>query len=216
MNRLIFFIPAFLLLGLPSPSGAADGTAPDCVKAYETAIHGTWQIASDVLRFKTMFDNYDALCSQHYPDEMSALQGSVEKLRASTDIDAKNAEKVVRIVFDDVLPDRVDPACAKNKTARERVRKNVTKAMKTQTKTISARLEKSALSMPDPGAGVKICRDLKPLEKKVRKAIGDDFKNPLFEMSLANSKFMTRDEKKRRDDFALYRSVLDSLEKPAD
>ena len=201
---------AIVILALPAPSPAEE--PPDCVNEYEQAVHPYWLIVSDILRFKTMFDNYDTLCSTHYPEHIAALQPASDTLRAQTERDVENAERVIRILFDQKLSGAVIPACRDNKTARERVQKNLLRAMKTQSKTVSARLEKSALTIRNPQDDLKLCRDLKPLTKKVEKALGPELANPLLEMSVANSKFITRDARQRKEAVATYREILGVLD----
>ncbi len=208
-SRIAVLALIFLLI-LPAPLRAED--KPDCIRAYEEAAHPYWLIVSDILRFKTMFDNYDRLCSTHYPDHIAALQPASDKLRTQTERDVENAGRVIDILFDDTLPGTVAPACRDNKTARDRVRKNLLRAMKTQTDTVGARLEKSALTIRNPEADLKLCRDLKPLKKKVEKALGPELANPLLEMSIANSKFITRDARRRKAAVADYRDILKTLE----
>lgn len=203
---------ATLALFLIFPAAPRAEEAPDCIKAYEQAAHPYWLIVNDILRFKTMFDNYDRLCSTYYPDQIAALQPASDTLRAQTDRDIKNAERVIRILFDDRLPDAVSPACRDQKAVRDRVRKNLLRTMKTQSKTISARLEKSALTIRNPEDDLKLCRDLKPLKKKVEKALGPELANPLLEMSVANSKFITHDARQRKAAVTTYRDILKTLD----
>lgn len=210
-GKTILIAALALFFTLPAPSRAAEDNA-DCLTAYEQAIHPYWLIVNDILRFKTMFDNYDRLCSLHYPDDIAALQPASDTLRAQTDRDVKNAEIVIKTLFKDILPDTVPASCRDDKAARERVQKNLLGAMKTQSKTIGARLEKSALSIRNPDDDLKLCRDLKPLAKKVEKALGPELANPLFEMSVANSKFITRDARQRKDALAVYRDILKTID----
>jgi hypothetical protein len=202
---------AVLTLHAHPAMAAAEDDAPDCLKAYEQAAHPYWLIVSDVLRFKTMFDNYDRLCTQHYPDDIAALQPAADTLRQQTNQDVQNAEAAIKSIFSNSLPGMVAPACADNKAARDKVQKNLLRAMKAQSKTVGARLEKSALTIRNPDTDLKLCRDLKPLSKKVFKALGPDLANPLFEMSVANSTFVARDSKARKQAFTIYRQTLDSL-----
>jgi hypothetical protein len=211
MTRKTIFAAALALFFLLPAATRAEGDI-DCVKAYEQAVHPTWLIVSDILRFKTMFDNYDHLCTTYYPDDIAALQPASDILRAQTNRDVKNAERVIRVLFNDALPDAVSPACHDDKAARERVQKNLLSAMKTQSKTVSARLEKSALTIRNPEEDLKLCRDLKPLKKKVEKALGPELANPLFEMSVANSKFITRDARQRKGALLQYREILKTLD----
>lgn len=198
---------------LPRTARAGDDS---CLREYERAAQDYWLIVSDILRFKSMFDNYDHLCTRYYPDEIAALQGSADLLRRQVARDVADAEKAVRIVFDDRLPQDVIPECRDDKAARDRVRKNFTTAMKTQTKTVGARLEKSALTVANPEKSLKLCRELKKIEPAVVKKLGPDMAHPLFEMSKANSTFMTRDAKHRKAAFATYSDILGTLEKKQD
>lgn len=207
----IFAASLALFLILPA-SVRAEDEKPDCLKAYEQAIHPYWLIVKDILHFKSMFDNYDRLCSLHYPDDIAALQPASDTLRAQTERDVKNAEAVIRTLFKDVLPGTVAESCRDDKAARDHVQKNLLGAMTTQSKTIGARLEKSALTIRNPDEDLKLCRDLKPLRKKVEKALGPELANPLLEMSIANSKFITRDARQRKDAILVYRDIVKTLD----
>lgn len=214
-NGLPIAAIALALMLLP-PCAARAASDDSCLRDYERAAHDYWLIVSDIMRFKTMFDNYDQLCTRHYPDEIAALQDSADLMRRQVRRDVADAEKVVQTVFDERLPQVVAPECRDDKIARDRVRKNFTVAMKAQSKTVGARLEKSALTVANPEQSLKLCRELKKIEPVVVKKLGPDMAHPLFEMSKANSTFMTKDAKHRKAAFATYGDILGKLEKMQD
>lgn len=215
MTQKTLLIASLALVFCPFSHPQAEETPRSCIKAYEEAAGPYWLIVSDILRFKTMFDNYDRLCSTYYPDDIAALEPASGLLRAQTTRDVKNAERIVDLLFKDTTRLSVPAACQDDKAAREQVRKNLRQAMKTQSKTIGARLEKSALTISNPDQDLKLCRNLKPLKKKVEKALGPDLANPLLEMSAANSKFITRDSRQRKEAMTAYRSLLMKLDDDA-
>lgn len=198
---------AMLLFPATPQARAAESS---CVKAYEAAIHPYWLIASDMLRFKTMFDNYDRLCSTHHADAIAALQPDADLLRAQVAADVKKVETVLARVFEDHLPAAVAPSCRDDSSARKRVKNNIAAAIRTQNKTVSARLEKSALGLRG-GTDLVLCTQLAPHRKTVRKALGPDFENPLFEMTVINSTLATRDLAYRGKAIATWRGILADL-----
>ena len=199
----------FILTG--SAAYAADPVV-DCMDDYERAAQPYWRIASDMITFKSMFDDYDRLCTRYYPDDIADLQPAANTLRAQTDADIKNASLVMDRVFDDVLPGDVTQNCAADTAARDTVRKNFLGTLKNQSSRINARLEKSALSLQDPDKTLLLCRDLKKYAPKIEKTLGPGLENPLLEMTAIHSKIVTRDAKARKQALGVWRDTLKTID----
>lgn len=186
------------------------------MKDYERAAQPYWRIASDMMVFKSMFDDYDRLCTRYYPDDIAALQPGADALRAQTTADIKNASLVMDRVFDDVLPGDVAKDCSTDTNARDTVRKNFLGTLKSQSGRINARLEKSALSLQDPDKTLLLCRDLKKYAPKIQKALGPSLANPLLEMTALHSKVVTRDAKARKQALSVWRDTLHAIDSKKD
>lgn len=211
MNR---FILPVLILAAALMGGAGTARADNaCVAEYETAAMPYWRIATDMAMFKAMFDDYDRLCTAHYPDEIAALQPDADRLRNQVDADIKSTRRVMSDIFADVLPKDVSPICAKDKTARNRVRKNLLTALDRQSDSTQARLRKSSTTLQDPKDNLKLCTDLKKLKPRITKALGPGLSNPLLEMTELHSRMITRDLKTRKDAFRMWRAAIDHQKK---
>lgn len=214
MRRTTLILAITLLTG--SAAHATDPAAGDCLNDYERAAQPYWRIASDMMVFKSMFDDYDRLCTRYYPDDIANLQPAADTLRAQTDADIKNASLVMNRIFDDVLPGDVAQNCTTDTTARDTVRKNFLGTLKSQSSRINARLEKSALSLQDPDKTLLLCRDLKKYAPKIQKTLGPDLENPLLEMTAIHSKIVTRDAKARKQALGVWRDTLKTIDQEKD
>ncbi len=192
-------------LCLPAQIARAE---PQCVREYEEKSLNYWRIVDDMLQLRVMFDNYDRLCSRYYPDEITALQDSADLLRGQVAADIKNVDRVIGTVFDDVLPQKVSTRCSNDKESRNTVKKAFLSTMKGKEKTLHARLERSALTLHNPGKDLKLCRDLKTYKPILEKKLGRDLASPLLEMSYYNSRYVTRDSGRRKEAYKIYRSIL--------
>lgn len=193
---------------------AADNT--DCIKAYERAVAPYWSIANDILTFKSMFDDYDRICTRHAPEVIESLQPRADKLRAQTDADIVNAQKVIRHAFAETLPGRVGEDCRDDSAARQQVEKNVLSAMAARSNNVNARLERSAAGLGDqvPDITLRLCRDLPKLAPQVERVLGPDLKNPLLEMSALHARTVTRDTRQRREALSLWRTISGAADAP--
>ena len=206
-----------LLLLAPSVASAKDKAkskgkaAPECIAEYEQAAQPYWRIASDIVTFKSMFDDYDRLCTRHYPDDIAALQPMADTLRSRTDTDVTNITPVMNSVFQDTLPGAVSEKCAADKKARATVQKNFLNTATAQSSRINTRLQKSALTVQNPDSALKLCRDLGKWAPKIQKTLGSDLHNPLLEMTAIHSKIIVRDEKQRRAALAVWRDTVAAL-----
>jgi len=208
MKLRLFILCGLLLAAIPAKAAHA---SEDCLVAYETAAQEYWMIVNDMLTFKVMFDEYDRLCSEHYPEQVEALQPEADLLRKQIQADIESAKDVAAFIFDETLPSAVPPSCSSDEKSRAEVKRNFLAAMATKTKTTGARLQKSAMTLHDPKDSLKLCRELKPLAKKIRKKLGPELEHPLLEMSALHSRFVTKDSTRRKDALAQYRSALKEL-----
>lgn len=204
MKRGFLAFCGALLIACPAPSRAEES----CLKAYESAAQDYWLIVNDMLTFKVMFDEYDRLCTQYYPEQIEALQPSADLLRKTVKEDIGRVDDVMEKIFTDVLPSGVPDSCRADTASRDEVKTNFLSEVSRKSKTVGARLQKSALTLHDPKDQLKLCRELKPLSKKIVKKLGPDLNNPLLEMSALHSRYITKDSGRRKEALAHYRSAL--------
>lgn len=199
---------AFALIILTGGTSVAAASA-DCIKAYERAVAPYWSIANDILTFKSMFDDYDRICTRHAPEVIESLQPRADRLRAQTDADIDNAKNVIRHVFAEILPGRVGQSCRDDSAARQQVEKNVLNAMTARSSSVNARLERSAAGLDGhvPETTLQLCRTLPKLAPQVERVLGPDLKNPLLEMSALHARTVTRDARQRREALTLWRTI---------
>jgi len=209
MNRPggVLITAALLMLLLPAPAQAAES----CAAQYEKAAGAYRTITGDIMKFKAMFDDYDRLCRLYYPDDIAALQPAADHLRDQTGRDLKNMETAMAMIFDDALPQAVSAECADDAKARNKVKKSFLSAMDEKAKTLDLRMKKSAKSLQHPKDSLTLCTQLKPLKKKLEKALGPDLSNPLLEMSVM-SRTLAKGEKHDRKALKTYREAIKAIE----
>ena len=204
----ILIAALFMALLLPARDARA---TPQCVKEYNDSSLDYWNIVNDMLQFKVMFDNYDRLCSRYYPDEIAALRSSADLLRRQVAIDMINADRVVSHIFDNTLSAKVSAQCRGDEESKQAVKAAFRATMQNKTRLMSARLEKSALTLRNPRKDLKLCRDLKKYKPVLEKKLGPGLTNPLLEMSELNSHHIAKDSARLREAYAVYRKTLNSL-----
>ncbi|MDB5491317.1 MAG: hypothetical protein JWO78_1166 [Micavibrio sp.] len=202
-------VAAFFLSASP-----ARAEEPLCSTAYQNAAENYWRIVSDMTQYKAIFDNYDSLCQQYYPDEIARLQPEADRLRDQIASDMKDAPRVITEIFNTILPEQVSESCAAEKITRATVLRNFLSGMKAREKSLNARMVKSGKTLRDPEGELKLCRDLGALAPKIRKALGPALSAPLLTISELNSRFMVGDGGKMKEAFANYRRAL--LTRPAE
>ena len=205
--RSFLFILALILL----PVAPARAEEVLCSTAYQNASIDYWRIVSDMTQYKALFDNYDALCQQYYPDEIAKLQPEADQLRDQIAQDLKNAPHVITEIFNTDLVVQVSESCAAEKITRASTLRNFVTTMQSREKAINARMAKSGKTIRDPGSDLKLCRDLGALAPKIRKALGPNLSSPLLTMSELNSRFMVGDAARMKQAYANYRRALQSL-----
>ena len=194
---------------LTHPAQAAGPSA--CLAAYETAATDYWRIVSDMVHFKTLFDNYDGLCQKYYPVEIEKLQPDADLLRAQVARDIRNVPPAMTKIFNDTLTAAVPPSCAKDTKSRDKIRRSFLTDMKKQLKTMEARMRKSAGTVRNPETSLKLCRDLRALAPVIKKELGPELSTPLLTMSEVNRQYMVKDSAKLKSAFATYKKTLAAL-----
>jgi hypothetical protein len=207
VRRLLLLILAITLL----PAAPARAEEVLCSTAYQNASEDYWRIVSDMTQYKALFDNYDALCQQYYPDEIAKLQPEADQLRTRIADDMKNAPDIITAIFNEELPTQVSESCAAEKITRATALRNFITNMKAREKSLNARMAKSGKTLRDPQGELKLCRDLGALAPKIRKALGPNLSTPLLTISELNSRFMVGDADRMKAAFANYRRALQSL-----
>jgi len=207
----LFFAIITSLLALSVPA-----RAEDCAAAWEQSARPYALIARDVLTYKAMFDNYDRLCSKHYPDEIKALQPDADRLRMQVKKDASDAQAVMKLLFRDVLPQQVPAECRKGKAVKK-IQATMIKSLNAQALKMARRLQRSGKDLPDPKEDLKTCEQLPEYAPVIRKTLGPSLDHPLLEVSALNSEYITGTASDRAQALADYRAMLAKLpaSKPA-
>jgi len=214
-------LAGFLVLPVLSGGAVAFANTDEnpCIKVYERAAAPYWRIASDMLTFQSMFDDYDRLCTKHFPDAMDSLQPGADQLRAQVKTDIENAAKSVQYIFANTLPNSVEKHCSDDEKSRKIVEKNFLAQMDEQSSRVAARLKRSAKSVTNPDESLKLCRDLGQHAPKIQKILGPDLSNPLLEMTALHAQATRTNARPHRNALKIWRDALkniDSKSSPAE
>lgn len=182
-----------------------------CSKAYEAAADDYWRIVSDIVQFKTLFDNYNTLCQKHYPKEIEKLQPDADTLRRQVAQDMKNVAPAMKEIFDTEIKSSVSKTCANENITRATIQRSFLHEVKMREQTLATRMKKSASTLRDPDESIKLCRDLAAFAPIIRKKLGPDLAMPLLTMSEMNRQYMVKDSKKLKNAFSVYRDTVLNL-----
>lgn len=207
--RTVILCAGLLACFAPSSAHAAD--AVNCDVAYQNVAQDYWVIVNDMVQFKSMFDHYDRICTQHAPDQIAALQPTANQLRAQVKRDIDNARAVMNHLFDETFPTMVPAACKGNAKAREGVKKSFLKNMDDKAAITQKRLDKGYVTNGKDDPALALCANLAPMKVKVEKHLGPTLEHPLLEMATLHSSLIRHAPKQRKKAFALYRAALDDV-----
>jgi hypothetical protein len=206
-GRVRFALVVAGILILPAPA-----TAQDCIRAYEAAATPYWRIAHDIQTFRAMFNDYDRLCSQHFPDAVNALQPRADRLRAQVQADFERTPKIIRHLFAHTLPHTVDKDCSGDETARKIVENNLLNTLKARADHTDKRLKRSAANVHNPDESLKLCRDLGTHAPRIEKTLGPGLSNPLLEMTALHAQATRTADARHRAALKHWRAALKQIE----
>lgn len=207
--RTAIFCAGLLACFAPSSARAAD--APNCDVAYQNVAQDYWVIVHDMIQFKSMFDHYDRICTEHAPDKIAALQPTADQLRTQVKRDIDDARAVMNYLFDNKFADMVPASCKDDKKSRDGTKKSFLKNMDDKASITQKRLDKGYVAKGKADPALTLCTNLAPMKVKVEKHLGPTLDHPLLEMATLHSSLIRHAPKQRKKAFALYRAALEDV-----
>lgn len=202
---------AGLLACFATSSAARAADAPNCDIAYQNVAQDYWVIVHDMIQFKSMFDHYDRICTEHAPDKIAALQPTADQLRTQVKRDIDDARAVMAYLFDHKFADMVPASCKDDKKSRDGTKKSFLKNMDDKASITQKRLDKGYVAKGKADPALTLCTNLAPMKVKVEKHLGPTLDHPLLEMATLHSSLIRHAPKQRKKAFALYRAALEDV-----